>query len=57
MVSKEDEWWWCKSEALFSISKSLENSYVSVVDNFLTQSEFISIHDEVFHYQTYSSFL
>lgn len=43
----DDEWWWCRSVALQSIRRSLVDSYVAVVDNFLPASEIHTVTNEV----------
>jgi len=42
-----DEWWWCRDDALQCISSSLSENYIAIVDDFLPVHEVEGVCAEV----------
>lgn len=42
-----DEWWWCREDALKSIGASLCENYVAIIDQFLPLHEIKGVCAEV----------
>lgn len=46
-TASANEWWWCRSEALHDISRSLNTTFVAIVDHFLPAQELQNLCSEV----------